>query len=124
MHAIPRIGINRRRVLRDMFKPQIRKTGKIANVKSQITETALYKKVRAMMTSTGIQTPFGIVLSQKYDMGMLESNVSYILDSVSRSCIPLQHCHKEEDEPSQHCKANCDVDDPFVHLLDRNAEKE
>jgi hypothetical protein len=70
MQAIPRIGINIRRVLTDMFKPQIRKTGKMAKVKSQTTEMALYKNVSAMMTSTGTQVPFLIFLFQKKEIGL------------------------------------------------------
>jgi hypothetical protein len=70
MQAIPRMGINIRRVLTDMFKPQIRKKGKIAKVKSQMTEMALYKNVSAMMTSTGTHVPSLIFLSQKYETGL------------------------------------------------------
>lgn len=50
--AIPRTGINMAFVLVDMFNDQMRKKGKIAKVKSLITEMALYKNVRPMMMST------------------------------------------------------------------------
>jgi len=67
--AIPRIGIKRTLVLTDMFKPQIRKKGRIANVKSLMTEIALYRNVRPMMTSTLMQVPSGLFLSQKKLIG-------------------------------------------------------
>ena len=42
--AIPRIGINITLSFKDMFKPQMRKKGRIAKVKSLMTEMALYRK--------------------------------------------------------------------------------
>jgi hypothetical protein len=53
--AIPRTGISMILVLVGMFKPQIRNMGKIANVKSVMIAHALYRKVRAIITSIGTQ---------------------------------------------------------------------
>jgi hypothetical protein len=55
MHAMPKTGINIILVLAGMFKFHIKKIGNIAKVKSEIIAQALYRKVRAMMTSMGTQ---------------------------------------------------------------------
>jgi hypothetical protein len=57
-------------VLTLMFKFQIRKKGKMANVKSLTTEMALYKNVRPMITSTLMHIPPSIFLFQKKLMGV------------------------------------------------------
>ena len=41
MQPMPRIGINITLVFCDMFKPQMRKTGRMAKVKSLMTAMAL-----------------------------------------------------------------------------------
>ena len=69
MQAMPRIGINKTLVLTDMFKPQMRKKGRIANVKSLMTEIALYKNVRPIITSMSMQVPPSICLFQKKLIG-------------------------------------------------------
>jgi hypothetical protein len=55
MHAMPKTGISITLVLAGMFKFHIKKMGSIAKVKSEMIAQALYKKVRAMMTSMGTQ---------------------------------------------------------------------
>jgi hypothetical protein len=55
MHAMPKTGINIILVLAGIFKFHIKKMGNIAKVKSEIIAQALYRKVRAMMTSMGTQ---------------------------------------------------------------------
>jgi hypothetical protein len=69
MQAMPRIGIKRTLVLTDMFKPQMRKKGRMAKVKSLMTEIALYRNVRPMMTSTLMQVPPSMFLFQKKLIG-------------------------------------------------------
>lgn len=69
MQPMPKMGINIILVFCDMFKPQMRKTGRTANVKSLMTAMALYRNVRPMMMSMLTQVPPSMCLFQKKLIG-------------------------------------------------------
>jgi hypothetical protein len=85
---MPRIGTSSDLVLSDMLRFQTRKTGRMAKVKSQMTDTTLYRKVRAMMTSIGTQVPFCCVF-QKNDMGLHCRRVTKKKTSPVRTVSPM-----------------------------------
>ena len=89
MQAMPRMGISRTLVLTDMFKPQMRKKGRMANVKSLMTEIALYRNVRPMMTFTSMQVPSSILLFQKKLTGWHWKMVTKKKMSPQRTVRPM-----------------------------------
>jgi len=89
MQPMPRMGINMILVLYDMFKPQMRKNGRMAKVKSLMTEMALYRNVRPMMTSTLTQVPCSICLFQKKLTGEHWNSVTKKKISPVRTVRPM-----------------------------------
>jgi hypothetical protein len=71
MHAILRIGISAILEFRLMFNPLIRKTGRIAKLKSQVAKMADITYVKAMMISMLMHVPASpSVRVQKYCTGL------------------------------------------------------
>jgi hypothetical protein len=89
MQAMPRMGISRTFVLTDMFKPQMRKKGRMANVKSLMTEITLYRNVRPMMMSTSMQVPPSMLLFQKKLIGWHWKRVTKKKTSPQRTVRPI-----------------------------------
>lgn len=72
-----------------MFNPQIKKKGRMAKVKSQMTEIALYVKVRPMMMSIFTQVPLLMDLSQKKAIGVHCRRVARKKMSPVRTVRPI-----------------------------------